>query len=221
MNEDEDGYDYTIAPASDGTNEGNSLTAQEDENHWNRKYKVDSGDLSVFADGLVGVVVVTDDDEDNSGSTDGWSPKAHRDAPAPTGGDDLDLEDMDDADLLVEIDKLVEEAGKVFVTPRSDSDGGETESSNPFVKLDFSSEGREYEVCPDGTMRKRRSSAASKCERRQSCREVQGLALPGQRGRDHGERRGRRSRTWCASTRTSSRWCCATSRTATTRSGTR
>ena len=34
------------------------------------------------------------------------------------------------------------------MTPRSDSDGEETESANPFVKLDFSGEGSEYKVCP-------------------------------------------------------------------------
>ncbi len=147
LNEDEDGYDYTIG----ALDQAGSLTAQEDENHWNRKYKVSSGDLSVFDDGLVGVIVVTDDDEDNSGATAGWSPRSHRDAVAPTAGKKLDPGKMDDADLLIEIDRLVEEAGKVFVTPRSDSDGEETESSNPFVKLDFSSEGREYEVCPAGT----------------------------------------------------------------------
>ena len=72
LNEDKDGYDYTIG--AEDTNEGNPLTAQEAENHWNRKYKVDSTDLSVFPNSLVGVIVVTDDDSDNSGATDGWDP---------------------------------------------------------------------------------------------------------------------------------------------------
>ena len=82
LNKDKDGYDYTIG--AEDTNEGNPLTAQEAENHWNRKYKVDSTDLSVFPNSLVGVIVVTDDDSDNSGATDGWEPGSHRDALAPT-----------------------------------------------------------------------------------------------------------------------------------------
>ncbi len=146
-------YVYTIGPAGDGTNEANSLTAQEDDNHWNRKYKVNAGDLSSFKDGLVGVIVFTDDDADNTGATAGWTPKSHREAAQPKAavgdmaGDKLNLSKMDDAGLIVEIDRLVTDAGEVFVTPRSDSDGKETESSNPFVKLDFSGEGSEYEVC--------------------------------------------------------------------------
>ena len=140
-------YNYTIGPTADGTNEANSLTSQEADNHWNRKYKVNSGDLSVFDDGIVGVVIFTDDDEDNSGATAGWTPGSHREADAPSMGNKLNLSKMDDAGLLIEIDREVREAGDVFVTPRSDTDGKATESANPFVKLDFSGEGSEYQVC--------------------------------------------------------------------------
>lgn len=140
-------YDYTVGPTSDGTNEANSLTSQEEENNWSRSYKVSSADLSGFADGLVGVVVVTDDDEDNAGATAGWSTESHRMAGSPKATDKLNLEKMDAAGLLIEIDRSVLDAKEVFVTPRSDAEGKETESSNPFVKLDFSNEGGEYQVC--------------------------------------------------------------------------
>ena len=202
LNSDKDGYDYSIGPADDGTNEGNSLTAQEDENHWNRRYRVSSGDLSEFDDGLVGVIVFTDDDEDNSGATAGWTPGSHRNAVAPTPGNKLNLSKMDDASLLVEIDRIVKvtEDDDAFVTPRSDAEGTETESANPFVKLDFSTEGGEYQVCPeedaDGNEFKcGRANDPDTTEKRvNSRRGVQGLALPGQRGRDYGERRGRTDR---------------------------
>ena len=140
-------YNYTIGPATDGTNEANSLTAQESENHWSRAYKVSSPDLSGFADGLVGVIVVTEDDEENTGATAGWSPSSHREAPTPIATNKLNLAKMHGAGLLVEIDRSVDAASKIFVTPRSDADGVETESANPFVKLDFTTEGGEYQVC--------------------------------------------------------------------------
>ena len=143
-------YNYTIGPATDGTNEANSLTAQEAENHWSRAYKVNSADLSGFDDAkgqLVGVIVLAEDDEDNSGATAGWTPSMHREAPVPTAGNKLNLAKMDGAGLLVEIDRSVLDASEIFVTPRSDADGEETESANPFVKLDFTNEGSEYQVC--------------------------------------------------------------------------
>ena len=67
-------YSYTAsARLHDGTNEANSLTAQEeDENHWRRAVQ---GELrttwSSFASGLVGVVVVADDDPAGQQRRDG------------------------------------------------------------------------------------------------------------------------------------------------------
>ena len=66
---------------------------------------------------------------------------------------------MDDAVLLIEIDNQFnggDEDDLGFVTPRSNEEGSETESANPFVKLEFTSEGSEYEVCPDGRLPRRR-----------------------------------------------------------------
>ena len=150
--DDEDVYTYTIADVD----EASPLTQQEDENHWSRKYKR-SGISSDLGNGLIGVVVLGHDDKDNSGATAGWSPGSHRDAGNPGGdntatedadGDDLTLTKLDGAGLLVEIDEQFNndvETGIGEVTPRSDDDGGETESSNPFVKLDFDAEDGEYE----------------------------------------------------------------------------
>ena len=151
------GYEYNI-----GTDvvTATSLAQQEDENHWTQKYKASSVTLSDFADGLVGVVVVGKDDSngENVGATDGWAEHDHQEAtPAPGATDDLDAEDMDDAGLLVEIDRKFNDGEKDdlgTVTPRSDEGGDEggkeTESANPFVKLEFGNEKKEYNLCPDG-----------------------------------------------------------------------
>ncbi len=156
LNDDEDGYDYTIATAS----EANSITQQEDENHWAKTYKVDSPDFEAFNNQLVGVVVLADDDAENSGATAGWSPGAHREAAPPMDdtagtdeneGDAIDVGKLDGAGLLIELDDQFNgnEAPVGTVTPRSDADGEETESANPFVRLSFSDEDGEYDACPE------------------------------------------------------------------------
>ncbi len=144
-------FEYTIAATPEPQRPSSPLTSEEDENHWGKKYNVD-GTLDGF-DGLVGVIVFADDEQDNTGATAGWSPGMHREASAPDDGDKLNLEKMDGAGLLVEVDRafnngIEEDIGTV--TPRSDSAGEETESSNPFVKLSFSKEKGEYSSCPEG-----------------------------------------------------------------------
>ena len=137
-----DSYTYTIAEVD----EASPLTQQEDENHWAKKYKR-SSISSDLEDGLIGVIVLGHDDKDNSGATAGWSPGAHRDADNPND-EELNLTKLNDAGLLVEIDEQFNkgvEIGIGEVTPRSDEEGEETESSNPFVKLDFDAEDGEYE----------------------------------------------------------------------------
>ena len=157
LNDDEDGYEYTIATAS----EANSITQQEDENHWAKTYKVDSPDFEGFSNQLVGVVILADDEDDNSGATAGWSPGSHRKAAPPMDdntdtadmneGDDIDVGKLDGAGLLIELDDQFNgnEAPVGTVTPRSDADGEETESANPFVRLSFSDEDGEYDACPE------------------------------------------------------------------------
>ena len=147
----DDKFKYTIM----SVDEASPLTQQEDENHWARKYKRSSIDISVDDGGeMIGVVVLGHDSEDNSGATAGWGSDAdHRDASNPASGNTLNLARMDAADLLVEIDEEFNNGGKDSndndlkigeVTPRSDDDGEETESANPFVKLTFDGEDGEY-----------------------------------------------------------------------------
>ncbi len=148
LNDGGDGYDYTIADSDEGA----SLTQQEDENHWSKKYNTDSGDLDRFA-GFVGIIVTAGDDNGNSGATAGWSPTSHRDSNPPSDAASarkIVLGKMDGAGLLVEIDVDFngDEDPVGTVTPRSSSDGTETESANPFVKLTFGDEGGEYDTCP-------------------------------------------------------------------------
>ena len=146
----DDEYSYII----DEVDEASPLTQQEDENHWARTYKRSSIDIdlvSVENGKIIGVVVLGHDDRDNSGATAGWTPGDHQDAGDPARVDSLNLAKMDDADLLVEIDEEfngdVSESAEIGeVTPRSDDDGEETESSNPFVKLDFAGEDGEYDL---------------------------------------------------------------------------
>ena len=155
-----DKYTFTIAEVD----EASPLTQQEDENHWAKKYKRSSIDLGT---GLIGVIVLGEDGEDNSGGTVGWTPAKHQNADSPKGditattdkneGEKLNLSKMDGATLLVEIDEEfnndnendegIDVTGKIGeVTPRSDREGKETESANPFVKLSFGEEDGEYDV---------------------------------------------------------------------------
>ena len=144
------GYTYKINTVQTAS----SLTQQEADDHWQKKYKA-SGIQGTLGEGLIGVIALAEDASDNSGATAGWSPKTHRDALAPAATNKLDLSKMDKAKLLIEIDyffnrnnrdsdnnPIVAKIGTV--TPRSDDDGMETESANPFVKLVFDEEADEY-----------------------------------------------------------------------------
>ena len=135
------GYEIADAPSA-----ASSLTLQEDENHWAKKYKSSQSPMADTA-GLYGVIVLAKDSAGNSGATAGWALGKHRSAPKPMVNDELDLTKMDAADLLIEVD-TGKPTGAGAVTPRSDGDGKETESANPFVKLTFDMEENEYAVCP-------------------------------------------------------------------------
>ena len=146
----DDKFKYTIMEADTAS----PLTQQEDENHWAKKYKRSSVDIDVDGGEMIGIVVLGHDSLDNSGATAGWTPVRHRDAPDPDD-EALNLTKMSDADLLVEIDEEFNNGGKDKddkdlkigeVTPRSDDDGEETESANPFVKLTFNGEDGEYSL---------------------------------------------------------------------------
>ena len=119
-----------------------SLTQQEDENHWAKKYRAPT--ISEQP-GIFGVIVLGEDDNDNAGATTGWSVSAHRNSDPPVASDGLNLTKMHDAGLLLEIDEVLA-AGTGSVTPQSNDEGTETESANPFVKLTFDGEKNEYNV---------------------------------------------------------------------------
>ena len=161
----DDTWDYAITEheTQDNVDTASNLALQEDDNHWARSYKVSS--VENHFDGLIGVVVVGYDDEENIGATAGWTDHPHRrDSDSdvtPDEGDELDLAKLDKAGLLAEIDKVFNndnedadendiESKIGTVTPRSNDDGTETESANPFVKLDFGYEKDEYK---DGTFK--------------------------------------------------------------------
>ena len=123
-----------------------SLTQQEDENHWAKKYKASTiGEVSA----IYGVIVLGEDGNDNAGATAGWTVSTHRNSAAPAASNGLNLTKMHDAGLLLEIDEEFNNSvtdGLGSVTPRSNEEGTETESANPFVKLEFAGEKDEYSV---------------------------------------------------------------------------
>ena len=149
-------YEITEHATNANVDRASNLTQQEDENHWAKTYKVSS--IEGHFDGLVGIIVVGQDESDNIGATAGWTEHPHQrstDADVtPAEGNKLDPSKLHDAGLLVEIDRQFNKGQKESddgvtigtVTPRSNDAGTETESANPFVKLTFGGEKSEYSV---------------------------------------------------------------------------
>ena len=129
---------------------GGSLAEQVDDDHWAGTYTV-SG-LNAF-DELFGLVVYGFDYEDNIGESGGWTLPGTRETPdvgPPTPDDDLDLTEMDEAGVLLEIDRQFNDGAEPehAVTPSRRLRNDETESANPFLSINFKAEGSEYAVCP-------------------------------------------------------------------------
>ena len=162
-------FTYSTSAAA---NTSCNLTPQEDDNHWTRECKVSA--LEANFEGVVGIIVVARDsgaEQGNIGSTPGWSDTPHQERgalPVPESagsgvGVAIDAEAMDDAGLLVEIDRsfnggnlATAPSGQMppreeAVTPQSGSDAKKTESPNPFIQLNFREEGSEYLVLRDNT----------------------------------------------------------------------
>ena len=99
---------------------------------WTQDYDADS--TSIFgADSSVYVVLIWSEDlGGNAGSSSGWKSTA---GGVLSSGDTLDLVALDDAGLLIEIDRSLEPADAV-VLPSTDDDLV-TESSNPYLQLIF------------------------------------------------------------------------------------
>ena len=111
---------------------------------WSRTY--DDNDIG-NSDGLYALVVVGEDDNNNVGGTPGWN--MARTDKAPTNAHKADIKALEAAGLLVEIDKNI--ADPVFsISPETDVDTDETESSNPFITIDFAAERGEYQKDDEG-----------------------------------------------------------------------
>ena len=132
-------YDYTIG---ERLREAETPFRHDLEQHWRRTYA--AADLGGF-DGLVGLVIVGEDERGNTGATPGWTPARHRSALPPALGATLDLVAMDRARLLLELDLLLNggiRPGEQVTFRRHDDDASETDL---FVRLSFPEEAREYE----------------------------------------------------------------------------
>ena len=110
-----------------------------EDNSWEQTY--DNNDVG-NSDGLYAVIVVGEDDNDNVGSTVGWD--RDRTTKTPTG-EDADLDDLEGANLLVEVDRNSNTADPDFsLTPETGTGTNDTESTNPFITIDFGDEKDEY-----------------------------------------------------------------------------
>ncbi|MYB85403.1 MAG: hypothetical protein F4X54_11860 [Chloroflexi bacterium] len=127
---------------------GGALVEQEDPLHWRRAYEASR--LTSLG-GLIGVIVSAEDENRNVFSTPGWKPASRQDN--PSDDDVLDVEAMDKAGLLLELDTDFNDDAtpELRVTPRRGQEDDETESARPIVAMLFSAEGEEYALCPSGT----------------------------------------------------------------------
>ena len=111
---------------------GTSITAQSDDNTWERVYRANATGLSGL-DGLIAVVVTGEDAPGNIGSSGGVT---LGDDGMPTAGDGLNLEDLIAGALLIEVDDEI--AKPTFsLAPYRDSDTTVTESMRPFITIEY------------------------------------------------------------------------------------
>ena len=111
---------------------GTSITAQSADNTWERVYRANATGLSGL-DGLIAVIVTGEDAPGNIGSPDGVS---LGDDDMPTAGDGLTLDDLIADALLIEVDDEI--AKPTFsLAPYRDSDTTVTESSRPFITIEY------------------------------------------------------------------------------------
>ena len=136
-------YVYTVRSMQTGS----ALVEQEDPLHWRRAYEASR--LTGLGE-LIGVIVSAEDENRNVFSTPGWKPGS---TGKPADDDVLDVEAMDEAGLLLELDTDFNDDAtpELRVTPRRGQEDNETESARPIVAMLFSAEGEEYALCPAGT----------------------------------------------------------------------
>ena len=117
---------------------GDRVRADAEANSWSRTY----GNGAVGgADGLYAVIVIARDAADNLGSTPGWGHK--RSDNQPVVNRSVKLADLEAAGLLVEIDTDLADP-EFSLSPETGEGEKKTESSNPFVTVDFAGEKDEY-----------------------------------------------------------------------------
>ena len=157
-------YSYSVGP--DISNERDcNLTPDETDRSWSRSCGVGEQIVDGIT-GMVGVFVLAKDEDDNLAVVPTrWTPQGdpppntpgHRAAgspPKPIDGNAVDVQELQDAGLLIEIDNIFNSDGEdapaqqdptESVTPQSGDDAKKTESPNPFIHIDFEGEASEYD----------------------------------------------------------------------------
>ena len=119
------------------------IRAAGDETSWSKTY--DTDDMGINADdaGHYAVIITAVDGSgaNNPGYTAGWkwdgkSRASARSAPLPENDNGLDIEKLDDAELIFEVDNALPEAD-ISVTPSRVDERLETESRYPFIHIEF------------------------------------------------------------------------------------
>ena len=162
-NPDADEKTYSIGTNVSGQT-GCNLTPQETDLSWRRSCGVGEQIDSAIT-GMVGVFVLAKDEDDNLAVVPvGWTANAgddnepgHRASgrlPSPMSTNAVDVQKLQDAGLLIEIDNIFnsdgddtapeQQAPAESVTPQSGDDQKKTESPNPFIHIDFQGEASEY-----------------------------------------------------------------------------
>ena len=102
--------------------------------------KVDESDFPGSGSRLVAVLVRAEDENGNTGNSDGWS---GAEAAAETS---LNFQKLDDGGFLIEVDRDDLEAPAVTVSPPAEGETRITESLTPYVQLNFNDEANEYGI---------------------------------------------------------------------------
>ncbi len=157
-------YTYSIGPGAPSGATTCNLTPEETDRAWRRSCDVGDPQIPSHITGMVAVFVLAKDEEDNFAFVPtGWTADAADDnapghraegqLPNPLVGNAVDVQKLQDAGLLIEIDNIFNSDGEdtpaqqdptESVTPQSGDDTKKTESPNPFIHIDFGGEAAEY-----------------------------------------------------------------------------
>ena len=119
------------------------IRAAGDETSWSKTYDTDDMEIATDDAGHYAVIITAVDGSaaSNPGYTAGWkwdgtSRASTRSAPLPLDDNELDIEKLDDAGLIFEVDNALPEAD-ISVTPSRVDERLETESRYPFIHIEF------------------------------------------------------------------------------------